>query len=116
MNIAQAIVPRRLSRVILMLDAAVLILAALSLAANADEPDESDESHDLVLQAISFVLNTPENREAIAERIEDALEAPDKSGTDLAKVEAAGQALRAVQSSDHVVEVRSFSHMTEPRR
>lgn len=95
MNIAQAVVSRQVSRVLLALAAIALVLTSLPLAANADEPDESGKSHDLVLQAISFVVNTPGNQEMIAERIEDALEAPDKSGTDLTKVQQAGQALRA---------------------
>ncbi|MFD8564510.1 hypothetical protein ACFV1N_45205 [Streptosporangium canum] len=95
MYVVQAVVPRQVSRVLLMLATIALVLASLPLAANADEPDESGKSHDLVLQAISFVVNTPRNREMIAGRIEDALEAPDKSDTDLTKVQQAGQALRA---------------------
>ena len=75
---------------------AVALLAVLALpsAAQADE-EETEEANLLVLQSISLIANDNEP-DTIAERLTDALEAPDKSGVDLAKVQ---QALTLVEES-----------------
>lgn len=75
----------------------VLVLAlilAQSLPSAADE-EETEEGRLLVLQAVSLIANraTPET---IAERIEDAVEAPDPRGVDLDNVE---EALALVQGA-----------------
>ena len=62
--------------------AAVLLTGALSGTAWADE-EESEESAVLAEQAISLLANDAGDAR-VAERIEDALMAPDKEGVDLA--------------------------------
>ncbi|MDP4014516.1 MAG: hypothetical protein U0990_07955 [Candidatus Nanopelagicales bacterium] len=82
----------------------------------SDEHAESGESRDLVIDALAHLANDrPGHFEAIAEKIEDALEAPDKSGVDLTKVAEAEEALEA----GDMVAVRallqsSIAPITEP--
>ncbi|MEU8617443.1 hypothetical protein [Streptomyces sp. NPDC048623] len=81
--------------------AAPLIVMALVLAltavfsgpARADE-EESRESAELVAQAIALIANDA-GEERVAERIEDALDAPDKEGVDLVLVRRALDAVEA---------------------
>ena len=71
---------------------AVGILFAGSGTAWADE-DEPEQANMLVLQSISLIANGA-SMDMIAEKIQDALSAPDKSGTDLAKVRQAQALVR----------------------
>ncbi|WP_030587787.1 hypothetical protein [Streptomyces anulatus] len=74
-------------------DAAVaLLLLAVPGVAWADEM-ESEEAPVLVEQAIALIANDA-GEERVAERIQDALEAPDKEGVDLSLV---GKALDVVE-------------------
>ncbi len=81
-------------RVGLLTAVALLAVLALPSPAQANE-EETEEANLLVLQSISLIANDNEP-ETIAERLTDALEAPDKSGVDLAKVQ---QALTLVEES-----------------
>ncbi|WP_344253215.1 hypothetical protein [Pseudonocardia hydrocarbonoxydans] len=76
----------------------MLLLAGLLLVlpgyAAADE-DEPREANLLVLQSVALIANRAPT-EAVVEKLEDALAAPDKADTDLAKVE---QALTLVEES-----------------
>lgn len=65
--------------------ALVLALAVLALAVPAagDEPGESDESAQLVREAIALIVNTPDDMEGIEDKIVDAQEAPHQEGVDL---------------------------------
>lgn len=64
--------------------AAALLVLPLSGAARADE-EESTQAPMLVAQAIALIANDAGD-ERVAERIQDALDAPEKEGADLAKV------------------------------
>ena len=87
--------PRRGARRVGLLTAvALLAVLALPSSAQANE-EETEEANLLVLQSISLIANDNEP-DVIAERVADALEAPDKSGVDLAKVQ---QALTLVEES-----------------
>lgn len=54
--------------------------------AGADEPGESEQSAQLVRQAIALIVNTPGDMARIEDKIVDALDAPDQDGVDLAIV------------------------------
>lgn len=72
--------------------ATLSFLLAMLVAAGpaaADEPGESDESAQLVREAIALIVNTPGDMEGIEEKIVDALEAPKQQGVDLDLVEEA---------------------------
>lgn len=69
--------------------ALLLPFAALSGVARADE-EESTRSAVLVEQALALIANDAGD-ERVAERVEDALEAPEKEGVNLALVERAGE-------------------------
>ncbi len=75
-----------------LLASVVLATIALSPAA-ADEPGESDESAQLVRQAIALIVNTPGNRMEIMDKVADALDAPRQRGVDLGLVRQARTAL-----------------------
>jgi hypothetical protein len=70
----------------------VLGLLALAGPAAADEPGESDESTQLVREAIALIVNTPGDMEGIEDKIVDALEAPNQEGVDLDLVAEAEEA------------------------
>jgi len=74
--------------------AAIAVATALTLAgpAGADEPGESDESAQLVRQAIALIVNTPGDMEGIEDKIVDAQEAPNQEGVDLDLVAEAEEA------------------------
>lgn len=73
-------------------------------AAVADE-EESTQASMLVEQAIALIANDAGD-ERIAERIGDALEAPDKQGVDLSKVSQASELIEA-QGEDPAVTARA---------
>jgi hypothetical protein len=82
------------------LAAALVLYLFVGLGAGtaaADQPGESDEARVLVQQAIALMVNTPDDKMAIGERVEDALAAPHKEGVDLARV---GQAQEALADGD----------------
>ena len=72
--------------------AAVLAVFALAGPAAADEPGESDESAQLVREAIALIVNTPGDMEGIEDKIVDAQEAPNQEGVDLGLVAEAEEA------------------------
>ncbi|WP_030576728.1 hypothetical protein [Streptomyces anulatus] len=89
--------PRRLDSVprrggVVAAAAALLLIGLLSGSARADE-EESDEASVLAEQAISLIANDAGDAR-VAERIEDALMAPEKEGVDLVPVR---QALDVVE-------------------
>ena len=94
----------RRSRITLV--SAIIALAAVAAAgpAAADAPGESDESAQLVRQAIALIVNTPGDMEGIEDKIVDAREAPKQGGVDLDLV---GEAEEAFQRGD-MHEVRAL--------
>ena len=73
--------------------ALLLTLLAGMQPAVADEPGESTVASELVRQAIALIVNTPDNMEAVEEKIGDALEVDDQEGVDLALVRRAAESL-----------------------
>jgi len=86
----------RAAVVILAVIFAVAALPGRALGAGEEEGhgEESNEARVLVMQAIALIVSEAE-AERVVERIADAVEAPEKEGVDLAKVE---QALEAAES------------------
>jgi hypothetical protein len=80
---------RRMVPVALML----WLLVAAASPARADEPGESDEASVLVRQAIALIVNTPDDMEAIEDKIKDAQEVKNQEGVKIELVEQAGEAL-----------------------
>ena len=74
---------------------AVVALGALPAAAHEDE--ESAEAGELVRQAIALIVNTPNNRMAIDDKVNDAVDATKTKGVDLRLV---GQAKTALGDGD----------------
>lgn len=79
--------------------AALMLLAATALvftgarpAAAHEDDDENAKAADLVRQAIALIVNTPDDIDAINDKITDAGTAEDTSGVDLELVEQAGVA------------------------
>lgn len=68
-------------------------LAGVPAAASAHDDEEIDQASVLVLQAIGFIVNKPGDMDDITDKIDDALDAPEKDGVDMAKVQAAKEAL-----------------------
>lgn len=68
------------------------VVVFLAGPAAADEPGESDESAQLVRQAIALIVNTPGDMEGIDDKIVDAQEAPNREGVDLGLVARAEEA------------------------
>jgi hypothetical protein len=79
--------------------AALLIVMAFLVAgagqALAHGGNESDKAGDLIRQAIAYIVNDSNNTAAAAERINDALNAPNKDGVDMDLVVQAQKALTA---------------------
>lgn len=73
---------------------AVIVLAGARPAA-AHEPGESAEASELVRQAIALIVNTPDDTEAIEDKVADAQEVEDQEGVDVALVRRAGEAYEA---------------------
>ena len=71
---------------------AVTVLGA-SRPVVADEPGESTVASELVRQAIALIVNTPNDMEAIDEKVADALEVENQEGVDIALVRQAANAL-----------------------
>ena len=67
------------------------MMRAPAAAAHGDE--ESIEATELVRQAIALIVSTPDDMEAIEDKVVDALEAEDQEGVDLDGVRAAQRAL-----------------------
>ncbi len=90
--------PRRLLRAaafaMTALMAAGLLLVGLPTTAQAEE-EQTTQANLLVVQSVSLIANNA-LPETVAERLTDALGAPDTSGVDLAKVQ---QALTLVESA-----------------
>jgi hypothetical protein len=82
---------------------AALLLAAAPAPAWAHGDEESMPAYDLVRQAIALIVNTPDDHEAIEDKVNDALEAEDTSQVKLPLVEQAKEAFEA----DDMHQVRS---------
>ena len=78
--------------VVAILSATVLVGAG---PAAADEPGESTVASELVRQAIALIVNTPDDMEAVREKVGDALEVDDREGVDTSLVRQADEALAA---------------------
>ena len=76
---------------------ALLIVTVVARPALAHGGDESRRGSDLVLQAIALIVNEPDNREMIDDKITDALDAANAKGVDLALVQQAQKALATRQ-------------------
>ena len=74
---------------------ALTLVLSIAQPAAAHEGDEGTESFLFVRQAIALIVNTPDAHEAIADKINDAIEAPDTHGVDVGLVEEAQVALEA---------------------
>ena len=68
-------------------------LLALPGRASAHRDDESAEAGVLIRQAIALIVNTPDDLMAAAEKVDDALAAPDQEGVDIELVDEAARAL-----------------------
>ena len=79
-------------RSIVVLAVALFVALTLAAPAGADEPGESDESAQLVRQAIALIVNTPGDMEGIEDKIVDAQEAPNQEDVDLTLVAEAEEA------------------------
>lgn len=72
------------------------LLVLLPVAHALAHGDEGEESRVLVIDALAYLANEPAGYEDhVADKVGDALEAPDTEGVDLTKLEAAQQALDA---------------------
>ena len=95
---AASLAPRRRAEAAIAVVVLVLALAVVlpgPAAAAEGHGEESTVASVLVLQSISLIANDG-GAEAAAEKLTDALKAPDKEGTDLGKVE---QALAIIEGS-----------------
>lgn len=74
--------------------ASLLVVLSLSVpvAAFAHGDEGAVPARESVLQAIAYVVNTPNNMDMIGDKLKDAQESQDKSGVDLAEVRQAEQA------------------------
>lgn len=81
-------VPRDTFTLLLALVIASLVLVFGPVTAAQAHGDESEVSSVLVLQSISIIVNEG-TADAAAEKLDDALKAPEKEGTDLVKVKEA---------------------------
>lgn len=77
--------------------AVVSMVAVGPVWAHGDEDEEGTEAFQFVRQAIALVVNTPDDHDAIADKIADALDAADDHGVDLALV---GDAQAALETED----------------
>lgn len=77
--------------VVVLIAVAVTLLGAGQALAHGG--DESDKAGDLVRQAIAHIVHDPNDTMAAAEKIDDALNAPNKDGVDIDLVVQAQQAL-----------------------
>ena len=79
------------------------VLVAVAAPVAADTPGESDESAQLVREAIALIVNTPGDMAGIEDKIVDAQEAPKQAGIDLALVRRAEAAFE--RESMHEVRI-----------
>ena len=104
--------PRSAAGLIRRLPARLLLLAlAIAIAGLVAPPSawghgegDSDQSLVLVRQAIAFLVNKPGDSADVEDKINDALEAPDKAGVNLTVVK---QAMDALDAGD-MVKVRQL--------
>ena len=73
--------------------AASLLSLAVPAVAYAHGDEEEVPARDSVLQAIAYVVNTPDDMDMITDKLNDAKDSPDKQGVDIAYVDQAMQAL-----------------------
>jgi hypothetical protein len=71
----------------------VWLTAVAAAPAMAHGGGDSDQASLLVLQAIGILTNKPGAMDDITDKVNDALDAPDKQGVDMAQVQAAKDAL-----------------------
>lgn len=83
-----------------LLAAGFLVAGAGTAWAHGDEPNQSNM---LVLESISLIANRAPS-DMVAEKIQDALVAPDKAGTDLAKVRQAQALVRPGASAAQIAQ------------
>jgi hypothetical protein len=74
---------------------AALLLAVLPGVAWAHGDEGGERAYDLVRQAIALIVNTPDDMDAIADKINDAIEAEDTSDVQIPFVEQANMAMDA---------------------
>jgi hypothetical protein len=72
-----------------------LLVGLASAPAWAHEGEESTPAHELVLQALAYMLNTPGDLESIEDKVRDAQESEDPGGVKMALVRQAEGALAA---------------------
>ena len=84
---------RSLAPVIASTAVVVLLAAFASAPAWAHEGEESASAHDLVLQAVAYIVNTPDDMESIEDKVKDAQESEDTDGVRMALVRQAETAL-----------------------
>ncbi|MFC4337461.1 hypothetical protein [Salininema proteolyticum] len=78
--------------------ALVALIAAIALASGAasahgGEDADPDPAYELVRQSLSLMVNTPDDAEGIANRVDEALVAEDTEGVDMALVSRASEEL-----------------------
>jgi hypothetical protein len=86
--------PRRHRPAVVAMGALLVLLFSAEPAA-AHEGEQSTEASDLIRQAIALIVNTPNDTMAIEDKINDAINANDKTGVDIAPVQQANDALEA---------------------
>jgi hypothetical protein len=74
---------------------ALLVLLFSAGPTAAHEGEQSAQASDLVRQGIALIVNTPKDTMAIEDKINDAINADDKTGVDIALVQQAKAALEA---------------------
>lgn len=85
----------RIARAVVAIGVLGLAVVAGPRPAAAHEPGESAEASELVRQAIALIVSTPEDAEAIEDKVADAQEVEDQEGVDVALVGRAGEAYEA---------------------
>ena len=73
----------------------VLLVATVPGVAWGHGGEENERAYDLTRQAIALIVNTPDDMDAIADKINDAIEAKNASGVQMPLVEQAKGALEA---------------------
>ena len=74
---------------------AVITVVVSAPSASAHGNGESDVAGDLVRQAIALIVNTPDDHEMIADKINDALNSTETEGVDISSVAKAKDALES---------------------
>ena len=81
------------TRALLVAAAVAVTVLGASRGVAADEPGESTVASELIRQAIALIVNTPDDMEAIDDKVVDALEVENQEGVDIALVRQAANAL-----------------------